>query len=146
MNIFLWLAVKQRHWTGDRRARHGLEARELCYLCDQGQEMIDHIIATCPFSREVWFYVLQALRRPLPVASATSLAWWRSLRSLFNGDRQTGMDTLFALVSWQMWKERNARCFRESTSTVTELLQVIKAEADRWIQAGASGLSALAQG
>ena len=23
----------------------------LCYLCDQGQEMIDHIIATCPFSK-----------------------------------------------------------------------------------------------
>jgi len=118
----------------------------LCYLCDQGQEMIDHIIATCPFSREVWFYVLQALRRPLPAASVTSLAWWRSLRSLFNDDRQTDMDTLFALVSWQLWRERNERCFRESTSTVTELLQVIKAEADRWIQAGASGLSALAQG
>ena len=57
VKIFLWLAMKRRHWTGDRRARHGLEARELCYLCDQGQETIDHIIAVCPFSREVWFYV-----------------------------------------------------------------------------------------
>ena len=107
----------------------------LCYLCDQGQETIDHIISTCPFSTEVWFYVLQALRRPrpLPAASATSLAWWRSLRSLFNDDRQTDMDTLFALVSWQLWRERNERCFRESTSTVTELLQVIEVEADQWI-------------
>ena len=58
VKIFLWLAMKRRHWTGDRRARHGLEARELCYLCDQGQETINHIIAVCPFSREVWFYVL----------------------------------------------------------------------------------------
>jgi len=74
--------------------------------------MIDHIIATCPFSREVWFYVLQALRRPLPAASATSLAWWRSLRSLFNGDRQTGMDTLFALVS--------GSCGRRGTQDASE--------------------------
>jgi len=57
VKIFLWLAMKRRHWTDDRRARHGLEARELCYLCDQGQETINHIIAVCPFSREVWFYV-----------------------------------------------------------------------------------------
>ena len=28
VNIFLWLAVKRRHWTGDRRARHGLEERK----------------------------------------------------------------------------------------------------------------------
>jgi len=33
-----------------------------------------------------------------------------------------------------------------SMTAVTDLLQVIKAEADRWIQAGASGLRALAQG
>jgi hypothetical protein len=74
VKIFLWLTMKRRHWTGDRRARHGLEARELCYLYDQGQETIDHIITVCPFSREVWFYVLQALRRQIPAASATSLA------------------------------------------------------------------------
>jgi hypothetical protein len=63
IKIFLWFAFKCRHWTGDRRRRHGLEAKELCYLCDQGQETIDHIIATCPFTQEVWFYVLQALGR-----------------------------------------------------------------------------------
>ena len=74
------------------------------------------------------------------------LSWWRRLRSVFNGDRRNGMDSLFALVSWHLWKERNARCFRESTSTVDDLLHIIKAEADHWIQAGADGLRALAQG
>ena len=138
--------MKRRHWTVDRRARRGLEARELCYLCDQGQETIDHIIVVCPLSREVWFHVLRALQQNLPAPSQTALAWWHSLRSMFTGDRRTGMDSLFALVSWQLWKERNARCFREVTATVTDLLQIIKAEADQWIQAGAKGLRALAQG
>ena len=54
------------------------------------------------------------------------------------------MDSLFGLVSWQVWKERNARCFRDSPSTVIELLQLVKEEADRWIETGAKGLAALA--
>jgi hypothetical protein len=44
VKIFLWLAFKRRHWTNDRRTRHGLEAREECYLCDQATETIDHIL------------------------------------------------------------------------------------------------------
>jgi hypothetical protein len=53
VKIFLWIAMKRRHWTADRRARHGLDARDRCYLCDQAPETIDHIIAGCPFTREV---------------------------------------------------------------------------------------------
>jgi hypothetical protein len=48
-------------------------------------------------------------------------------------------------VSWQVWKERNARCFRDATATIAELLQIIKMEADHWIEAGATGLRALAE-
>ena len=43
VKIFLWLAFRRRHWTGDRRRRHGLETREHCYLCDQAPETIDHV-------------------------------------------------------------------------------------------------------
>lgn len=38
VKIFLWLALRRHHWTADRRARHGLEARDTCFLCDQDQE------------------------------------------------------------------------------------------------------------
>lgn len=102
IKIFLWLAFKRRHWTGDWRARHGLEARELYYLCHQGQDTIDHIIAACPFFREVWFYVLQALSHRLSHIAATTIGWWRRLRSLFNDDQWAGMNSLFVLVSWQL--------------------------------------------
>jgi hypothetical protein len=49
------------------------------------------------------------------------------------------------LVSWQFWKEQNARCFRDVTATIAEMLQFIKMEANRWIEAGAMGLRALAE-
>ena len=141
----LWLAMKRRHWTADRRTRHGLDARDRSYLCDQAPETIDHIIACCPFTREVWHFVLQAIGLHLPQGAQATITWWRKLRKLANGSLSKGIDSLFALVSWQVWKERNARCFRDATATIAELLQIIKMEADRWIEAGATGMRALAE-
>lgn len=51
-----------------------------------------------------------------------------------------------SLSSIPHWKERNARCFRETPSTIGELLARIKDEADRWILAGANGLGCLVSG
>jgi hypothetical protein len=42
-----------------------------------------------------------------------------------------------------VWKERN---FRDSTTTIIDLLLVIRAEADQSIMAGASKLAGVAQG
>jgi hypothetical protein len=145
VKIFLWLALRRRHWTTDRRRRHGLPAQPRCHLCDQVEESIDHIIVVCPFSREIWFLVLRAINLTLPADSTTAIRWWRRLRSMVTNDRRRGMDSLFALVSWQLWKELNGRCFRESPASIQEILQVIKTEADRWIKAGANGLRELAR-
>jgi hypothetical protein len=58
VNIFLWLAFHHRHRTTDHQRRHSLGARDMCYLCDQEQESINHIIATCPFTKELWHRII----------------------------------------------------------------------------------------
>jgi hypothetical protein len=108
-------------------------------------ETIDHILAECPVTREIWFLILSALHVTCPPAEITTINWWRRLRGLFVGERKKGLDFLFALVSWQIWKERNARCFRDVATSMADLQQIIRAEADRWILTGAKGLRALAQ-
>jgi hypothetical protein len=67
--------------------------------------VIRHILCCCPFSREVWLHICQALRRPLPPMEQTVIAWWRRLRSSWPNHQRKGIDSLFALVSWQIWKE-----------------------------------------
>jgi hypothetical protein len=103
-------------------------------------------LCCCPFAWEVWFRICQALRHQLPPLEQSVYAWWRRLRSTWNQQHMKGLDSLFGLVSWEIWKERNARCFREAASTVDELLLVIKSQADQWIQAGAKDLRSLALG
>lgn len=141
IKIFLWLSFKRKHWTADRRACHGLDAADRCFLCDQALETIDHLLATCPFTREVWHFLLQAIGLRLPPMARTTIIWWQKLRRLTNSAQRKGVDSLFALVSWQVWKERNARFFRDAMTKIVELLQVVKAEANLWIEAGATGLS-----
>ena len=130
--------------AGDRRLRHGLDAREQCYLCDQARETIDHIVASRPYTREVWTIILHAFGRLLPPATQFIISWWRRLRADWNGVQRSGIDSLFALVSWEVWKERNARCFRAAAVAPVDLISAIRAEAGRWAKAGASGLSSLA--
>jgi hypothetical protein len=62
------------------------------------------------------------------------------------GNQRKGMDSLFTLTSWQIWKERNTRCFKEAATTVPDLLLIIKVEANQWAQAGAKNLRSLASG
>ena len=54
VKIFLWHAVKRRHWTMDHRRRHKLEAHPLCHLCVQAEETYDDLFFTCPFTFRVW--------------------------------------------------------------------------------------------
>jgi hypothetical protein len=55
IKLFLWLAIRKRHWMADRRQRHGLEANDLCFLCDQEPKTIDHIVVLCSFAKQVWW-------------------------------------------------------------------------------------------
>ena len=74
VKIFLWLTFTRRHWTNDLRARHGLEAREECYLYDQAPETKDHILCSCPYSREVWFHICRTLGCELLAPAPSVLA------------------------------------------------------------------------
>jgi hypothetical protein len=57
--MFLWLVLQDRYWTLDWLQRHGLENHGPCALCSQSAETIDHLLPGCPYSREVWFKVVQ---------------------------------------------------------------------------------------
>lgn len=89
---------RRRHWTTDRRRRHGLDAEDHCYLCDQYLETIDHIIVSCSFSRQVWGTILAMLGADASQVGGDSLlAWWEQWRRRWHGDKKKGADTLFAL-------------------------------------------------
>jgi hypothetical protein len=115
-----------------------LDANEHYFLCDQEPETIDHIIASCSFSKQVWWNILARLGANAALIGGESiLAWWESWRLCWNGDKRKGADSLFTLVAWELWKERKA------VSTIPQVLLVIQNIANQWIEAAASNLGCL---
>jgi len=145
VKIFLWLAFRQRHWTADRRARHGLETHTNCPLCDQEPETSDHLFASCSVTLQVWHAIFATLgvNLSLPRIACSIMERWLEFRALLPGNWQKGFDTLFALVCWRIWKERNGRIFRAQVSTLPQMLISIKSEAELWVLAGAKRLGCL---
>jgi hypothetical protein len=57
--FFFWSVLHGRSWTAGMLLRHGLRDNDLCALCSQGPETLDHLLAGCMFSREFWFEFLR---------------------------------------------------------------------------------------
>jgi hypothetical protein len=75
--------------------------------------------------------------------TGTTLDWWYTWRQQWNGPERKGDDSIFALVAWELWKERNPRSFRGATTQLPQLLAVLKHNAKLWVRAGAKNLGCL---
>jgi len=64
------------------------------------------------------------------------MSWWIESRKRLPKQIRRGFDSLFFLVCWSLWKERNARTFDRSSRQPAALLQAILEEASLWVAAG----------
>jgi hypothetical protein len=143
VKLFFWLALHGHIWTAERRWRHGLQDSAECALCSQEDETVDHLLLDCVFARDLWFSTLRSVgwARLTPQPGALLAAWWIDSRRLVPGAGRRGFDATVLLISWCLWKERNAHVFNGATSVVSQLAVEVKLEGDRWIGAGFSALS-----
>jgi hypothetical protein len=61
----------------------------------------------------------------------------------WSGGKKKGFDRLFALVTWEIWKERNAPIFRRVSTQASQVVALIKQQGELWIDAGAKKLGCL---
>ena len=145
--LFSWLVLQNRIWTADRLEQRGWDNCGRCKLCNRVQESAAHLLFQCSFSSRVWTVVKSWLGmhdifpsdwRIIP----TVKDWWEEV---IHGVSQHGkaLASLAMLVSWELWKERNARVFRNQSSTMEMVANKIKDETRLWSLAGAKALSVL---
>jgi hypothetical protein len=87
----------------DRRKGHGLQDDDSCALCAQATETIDHLLVTCPFSKQIWFKTLHKLGWDAvsPDAQDSKLVdWWIDVRKKIQKDSRHCFDSLIVLVCW----------------------------------------------
>jgi hypothetical protein len=122
----------------ERRTHHGLQHDVTCIICDQHDKTTDHLLASCVFTREVWFRLLSRVgMEHLALAEDSSLAdRWQTTRLSIPKHLRRSFDSVVLLVSWMVWKERNRHTFDMITKSPAELVVLILEEADAWIAAG----------
>jgi hypothetical protein len=101
-------------------------------MCLQALETLDHIVLGCVFSREVWNRLLS--RQGLAALAASDdidlFIWWSWARQRMPRACRKGFDSLVMLTCWMLWKERNARTFRNEASCASDLTLTIVQEAE----------------
>ena len=76
-------------------------AEDSCGLCSQSRETIDHLLISCPFSREVWFNLLRKLGwdAVAPNVQAHMLVeWWGAAKDIQKKRKRKCFDTLVVLT------------------------------------------------
>ena len=122
-----------------------MQDTDVCVLCDQSLETLDHLLLGCIFSRELWSAVLRKLHldHAISVSYDNIFVWWLRERKSVPKIARSGFDSLFFLISWSIWKESNARTFGGPSTQPANLLPRIVEEAQEWSLAGYRKLSTL---
>jgi hypothetical protein len=142
----MWLVAHKRCWTADRLARRGLPHPERCPLCDQADESSDHLLVTCVFTRQFWFYVFQqvGLLGLTPGVNEQSFDdWWGRTNMAATGLLKQGVNTLICLGSWKIWNHQNRCIFEKEAPNLTRALVMAGEEWKLWVLAGTKGLNFL---
>lgn len=143
IKFFIWLALLGRCWTADRLARHDLPHEPLCPLCDQEPETMQHLLAGCSFSRQVWHEVLSWCRSTATIPSHDEefITWLSSAISSTTSCLRRGLASIAILTAWHIWRHRNGCLFDGDSPAVGHAVSTIQEEARLWARAGAAGLA-----
>jgi hypothetical protein len=112
--FFIWLAIRNKCWTADRLQKRGLDHPEVCPLCDQEPENIQHLLCTCVFSRQFWYYILSSLGMAnlSPDSNESTFAdWWAKVSKQVHKSKRRGFNSIIILGAWCLWLHRNIRWF-----------------------------------
>lgn len=103
---------------------------------------MDHLLAQCSFSRQIWHEVLAWCRLTvhIPTQDATFAGWWHATHSAIPHGLRKGFDSLAILTAWWLWKHRNDAIFNNQQPLARRLISAIQEEAKLWARAGAKGL------
>jgi hypothetical protein len=110
-------------------------------------ESADHLFVHCRFTLRLWnkakeWLGLLALRTN-NWADLFFPEWWNISTS---GHGRKGLATLYMLIIWEIWNERNDRVFKNKQAPLQIIFDRVKKEARLWVLAGAKHLDHLMPG
>jgi hypothetical protein len=87
----------------------------------QAMETMDHIILGCVLNWQIWALILTKLLQD-QIYEEDVMLWWIRIRKVLPKENHRGFDSLFFVVGWTLWKERqySGRCGNAKQGIVDE--------------------------
>jgi hypothetical protein len=145
--VFGWLALRDRCWSADRMARHGMNCHSTCQLCGIEDATLNHILLQCHCTCAIWFRILQRWQwaHLTPAKDNTISDGWPSSESRIRVKDRRRFNSLVLLVARSLWLQHNARVFDRDEVPAHTLLELLDSEWLAWLRCrrGTSGYSEL---
>ena len=115
--FFLWTAARGGILTIDNLVKKNLPLVNWCCLCRGEKEIVDHLLIHCKYANTLWSEVLRLFGvqwvMPKNIVSLLSV-WWNWLES----HTSNVWNMVLVCLVWLIWKEHNARIFKETERLV----------------------------
>ncbi|CAL1399412.1 unnamed protein product [Linum trigynum] len=115
VKAFMWILSYKGILTHDNLMKRGWKLASMCVLCRAAVEDINHLFVHCPFSCRVWNLLLNMVEMGSPLEDdiATIIKGWPVAKPNAWIDRFKSV--LLHAFTWEIWKERSARVFRDTS-------------------------------
>ncbi|XP_022553546.1 uncharacterized protein LOC111203781 [Brassica napus] len=97
-----------------------------CPLCSSGQESHSHLFFTCPFSTAVWSHYVGWMSSAPPASLASVLTIIGRSHIVSCLGAATVVKLLMQSIVYMLWRERNHRIFRQSSSSVAAVINAVE--------------------
>ena len=112
VDLFCWNVVHRSILTVEHLRKRGLEGPSRCSLCKSDEENIDHLLLSCPFSREVWKEALPVNPPNFNLLDLTADLFTRwadcsPFQLSKKGLLKSAWMLLPKFIFWKLWLKRN---------------------------------------
>jgi zinc-binding in reverse transcriptase len=128
VQIFLWLATRNRILTIDNLVRTGWQLPNMCYLCRAHQESVQHIFHQCSFTTQVRDYMTSTLPNQPPRYYVTG----STMDSLLMNQDSMEWKRVDATTIYVIWRERCRHIFAQKAQDIIQTAREIYSELKSW--------------
>ena len=106
----------------------------VCLLCNDVSETCDHLFIHCSMARKLWTWWLRiwSTHWCFPLTSLDAFHQWAPPRH-GNFIKKVWIAS-FIIIMWTLWRERNTRCFENTSSSLSHLQNLVLLRLGWWIK------------
>ncbi|XP_059070690.1 uncharacterized protein LOC131860311 [Cryptomeria japonica] len=123
---FLWTTLHGRILTGERLKLIRIARPNVCLLCKENEETVEHLLFWCSYTKKVWDWLLNNLQYE-SVRSQSLKGFLLAWPACYKKSKWSILWVVSsAMLVWHIWKERNRRVFNEEALSLDLLIPKIK--------------------